>query len=295
MTVHTPVLLQEVIEGLQLKEGDTVVDATINAAGHAAEMAKAIGPRGVLIGIDADPGAIRRARERLGQLPLDLHLYQGNYRKLGEYLENAKAGPVDAFLFDLGLSSDQLETSGRGFSFQKDEPLTMTFSEDGTLTAEEIVNKWEEQSIADIIWGYGGERYAKRIARVICDMRVSTPLTRTGDIVTAVSKAIPRRSRHGKIHFATKTFQALRIAANDELGALREVLPVAWSALARGGRIAIITFHSLEDRIVKQFFIEKRSLGEAELITKKPITASEEEIHENPRVRSAKLRIAQKI
>ncbi len=304
-TVHKPVLLQKVLEGLNLKRGMTVVDGTVNAAGHARPIAERIGAKGTLIGIDADREAIKRAQAALADVKCRVELFHGNFRRLSQYLERAKVaearlpttkrsagGQVDAFLFDLGLSSDQLETSRRGFSFQNDEPLSMAFGADSLLTAEEIVNTWDEENIADVIWGYGGEQFARRIARAIVGARLHKHIARTGELVQIITEAVPRIALRKKIHPATKTFQALRIAVNDELGALREVLPQAWDALRPGGRIAIISFHSLEDRIVKSFFKDKE---DAIKVTKKPIVPTEEEVQENPRSRSAKVRIIEKV
>lgn len=310
-TVHTPVLLHEVVEGLALRKGMTVVDCTVNAAGHTVAIAEELGLTGTIVGIDADPQAISRARERVGPLPCKVHLSNGNFRDLASILDSLGIKTVNAVLFDLGLSSDQLESSGRGFSFQGDEPLSMNFSggfddskrEGGlsdvhssadspqTLTARDIVNEWSEESLADVIWGYGGERYARRIAKAIVEARALSIIERTSTLVTIVESAVPASYRRARLHPATKTFQALRVAVNDELGALRTALPQAWEMLEPGGRLAVVSFHELEDRIVKFFFKDKKLTGEGAPLTKKPIVPGSREVAENPRARSAKLRI----
>ena len=278
---HRPVLLNEVIEGLNLKEsgGQVVLDATFGGGGHSREILFRY-PGTKIIAIDED-------EEVTAEKGISLH--HENFRNLDKVLGDRK---VDAILFDLGFSSDQLESSGRGFSFLKDEPLLMTMNEKADLTAEVIVNNWSEENLADIIYGYGEERYARRIARAITEQRAKQPIKTTGELVEVIQDAVPRK---GKIHPATRTFQALRIAVNDELGALKEGLEKGFQALAPGGRLAVIAFHSLEDRIVKKFCIKKREENKAILINKKPITASNEEIKNNIRSRSAKLRIIKKI
>ena len=205
---------------------------------------------------------------------------------------------VDAIIFDLGLSSDQLEISGRGFSFTKDEPLLMTMKEspnDEDLTAKEIVNTWEERNLADIIYGYGEERFSRRIAKAIVEARKENEIKTTFELVKIIEGSVPGSYKRGKIHFATRTFQALRIAVNDELGALEEGLAGGLKILKNEGRMGVISFHSLEDRIVKRFFREMKDEGKIKIINKKPIIAGKEELILNKRSRSAKLRIIEKI
>ena len=293
---HITVLLHEVIDGLALHDNAVVLDCTINGGGHSEAIAVALKGSVRIIGLDADAGAIGRARERLSHYGARVDLVQKNFRKLDEALRECGLTSVDAILFDLGFSSNQLEESGRGFSFQKDEPLRMTFKENPSeedLTARDVVNNWDQENIAEILRGFGGERYAERISRAIVAAREVRPIETTGDLVAIISGAAPRG--RGKINPATKTFQALRIAVNDEVGALKEALPKAFAALRAGGRMAVISFHSLEDRIVKQFFRERENEGSAVRQTKKPIVAGREEVLGNPRARSAKLRILQKI
>ncbi|MDP6387685.1 MAG: 16S rRNA (cytosine(1402)-N(4))-methyltransferase RsmH [Candidatus Pacebacteria bacterium] len=301
--MHIPVLLQEVIESLNLKKGDTAIDTTIGGGGHAREICKLIGSTGTLIGIDLDRRALDGAKAKLKDGKCNIILEQKNFRDLDKVLKKAGIEKVDAVLFDLGFSSDQLEESkqpacaGRGFSFQKNEPLLMTFKEspdEKDLTAKEILGSWEEESIADILYGYGEEKFSRQIAKKIVELRDDMPIETTRDLVEVIDKAVPNWYKHKKIHFATKTFQALRITVNDEIGALKEALGKALYVLKAEGRIAVISFHSIEDRIVKRFFNNKKQEGEGEVITKKPIIPSEDEIKRNPRSRSAKLRVFQK-
>lgn len=296
--MHTPVLLKEVIENLDLKEGDVVVDATINRAGHSREICEKIGDTGILIGIDLDQEALNEAKEKLKSAKCKIILEKDNFRNLDKVLERVGIKKVSAILLDLGFSSNQMDKSGRGFSFQKNEPLLMTLRDDPSgedLTAKEIINNWEEENIADIIYGYGEEKFSRVIAKKIVELRKEKLTETTQDLVLAIEKAVPNWYKHKKIHFATKTFQALRITVNDEIGALKDILPKAIDALDVNGRLAIISFHSIEDRIVKQFFKEQKDNQIGEIITKKPIIPTKDEIRENPRSRSAKLRIFKKL
>ena len=272
---HIPVLLQESIEALDLKDGEIFVDATFGAGGHTDEVRRKF-PKAKIITIDQDPstgasliGSFRNIDKLLG----DIH--------------------PDAILFDLGISSDQIETSGRGFSFQKDEPLDMRMSKSG-ITAAEILNSWDESAIELILRGFGEEKHSRRIAREIVRRREMKPFETTTELVETVNASVPRGFKRFRINPATKTFQALRIAVNDELTALENGLPKAFEVLKPRGRLAVISFHSLEDRIVKNFFrdIAKRKVGS--IVNKKPITPIDEEIAENPRSRSAKLRVIKK-
>ena len=296
--MHIPVLLNKVINFLNLKEGDTVIDATINKAGHSKEICKQIGEMGTLIGIDLDQKSLDEAGRELEHSKCEVILQKNNFRNLDKVLEKVGIKKVNAILFDLGFSSNQMNKSGRGFSFQKDEPLLMTFKENPTeedLTAREIVNNWEENSIADILYGYGEEKFSRQIARKIVEIRKEKQIETTMDLVKIIEKTIPNWYKHKKIHFATKTFQALRITVNDEIDALKEGLNKALNILRKEGRVAVISFHSIEDRIVKQFFRNKKEEGVGAIITKKPIISNRDEILKNPRSRSAKLRIFQKV
>jgi len=284
--IHTTVLLHESIDGLNLHEGSVYLDGTLGSGGHA-EYAQQKGAK--VIGLDQDLEAIERSKKRLDT---DTIFINESYRNLDLALQSVNIEKIDAFMLDLGLSSDQFETSGRGFTFQKDEPLLMTFKKNPTeedLTAQEIVNTWDEENIADIIFGYGGERYSRRIAKSIVESR---PIKTTFELVEAVKLGTPNAYHKGRINPATKTFQALRITVNDEINTLKEGLRKGFEALNPGGRMAVISFHSIEDRVTKRFFKEKQS--EANILTKKPIVPSDEEKVRNPRSRSAKLRIIEK-
>lgn len=292
--LHIPVLMKEVLAGLNIQPNDTVLDCTINGAGHSSEIVKLLVKDGTLVGLDADANALQVAKGRLSEAISKVELRQTNFRNLSTVLEELKIETVDKVLFDFGLSSNQLADSGRGFSFEKDEPLLMTFQESPTrddLTAEVFVNDSSEEAIADIIFAYGGERYARRIARAIVEARANTTIKTTSELSAIIVRALPKFYAKGRIHPATKTFQALRMAVNDELGAIKTGLAHAFEKLKPNGRIAAISFHSLEDKIVKDFFRTKKDEGVAELLTKKPIIAGEEEVKANPRSRSAKLRI----
>ncbi len=295
---HVPVLLQETIEGLDLHEGDVVLDGTVGLGGHSEEILKHIGNDGVYIGTDEDAQALTYAKERLTKYPTKKVFIEENFRNLDRVLDDAGYSQVDKILLDIGLSNLQLEGSGRGFSFKHDEPLLMTFRKEpkeGDLTAREIVNEWAVDSLTDIITGYGEEKFAWRIANAICTSRKTKPIETTMELVEIIKNAVPVFARFGKTHPATKTFQAIRIVVNDELGALREGLLKGFTRLTSGGRMAVISFHSLEDRIVKEFFKKQVVSGLGTIITKKPIAPSDEEVARNPKSRSAKLRIIKKL
>lgn len=288
---HISVLLQESTEGLALKEGNTVFEGTVGLGGHSRVLCEKIGKSGFFIGTDADQESLAIAEERLKDLPCKKLFVCDNFRNIDAVLAKASVEKVDAVLLDIGLSNRQLEVAPRGFSFMRDEPLLMTFRSSGDgLTAREIVNEWAEESIADIIYGYGEERFARRIAKGIVSARNEKPIETSGQLVEIVKNSVPKFG-FSKINPATKTFQALRIAVNDELGALREGIAKGFESLAPGGRMAVISFHSLEDRIVKEFFRQKANEGVATLATKKPIVPQDSEIRENPKSRSSKLRI----
>ena len=302
--MHKPVLLQPTIELLDLKDGETVVDATLGLGGHAKEMAKQIGKQGILIGFDADSNLLAKAKKNLAEIKCRKIFINTNFRNIRSALDGEGIEQVDKVLFDLGLNSEQFDEAGRGFTFQKDEPLLMTLAskiDDETLTAKEIVNTWDEENIADIIYGYGEERMSRRIAKAIVEARKKTEIKTTFDLVEVIRQAVPAYRQAGqfytkkRIHFATKTFQALRITVNDEIGALKEGLAGAWEKLSDGGRVAAISFHSLEARVVKEFFKNKVAKGEGKLVNKKAIGPEREEELANPRSRSAQLRVIMKI
>ncbi|MCX6787997.1 MAG: 16S rRNA (cytosine(1402)-N(4))-methyltransferase RsmH [Candidatus Kaiserbacteria bacterium] len=290
---HDSVLMQEVLEALEVQSGDIVVDATLGGAGHFKELLAALGEGGVIIGIDADSAAVERARaayalDRRPERPV-AHLVNDNFRNLARVLERLGIGQVDKMLFDLGWSGFQI-AAPRGFSFQNDEPLLMTYGENSE-TAADIVNTATEEELSDIIFTYGEERFARGIARAIVAARSKERILTTGALVAAIKAGTPRQYHDRKINPATKTFQALRIAANDEIGAMREGLAAALSALAPGGRLAVISFHSIEDRIVKGILRDAAETGLGMMNPRKPIVPTREEILANRRARSAKLRV----
>jgi 16S rRNA (cytosine1402-N4)-methyltransferase len=294
MSKHVTVLLKEATEALGLKEGDIFLDGTLGGGGHSALVAQTFGNKVRIIALDRDQSAIEQG-ERLRTLSSSVELFQESFRNLDQVLEELGVRKVNAILFDLGLSSDQIEDSGRGFSFQRDEPLKMTMGGEGPVTAEVIVNSWDEETLELILRGFGEEKFSKRIAKEIVERRELKPFKTTFDLVEAVRAATPGHYHHGKLHPATRTFQALRIAVNEELATLEEGLAKGFGALAEHGRFAVISFHSLEDRIVKNFFREKSKAGEGIVMTKKPIIPGEEEVERNPRSRSAKLRVIEKL
>lgn len=295
---HISVLLQEAIDGLALKEGMTVVDGTFGAGGHSTEIAKRIGKTGRLISFDADASVFTDVKvQELGCLTQFTKVTE-NFRSAGEVLKHLEVGTIDGALFDLGLSSTQLEESGRGFSFLRDEPLAMTFKAEPTaddVTAQTVVNDWAEDTIATILKGFGDERFARAIARGIIETRKVSPITGTAKLVEVIHDHTPGWYHRGRTHFATRTFQALRMAVNDELGAIVKGVEGMKPFLNPGGRIAMISFHSIEDRTVKQYFLSLVDSGEFQKITKKPIIPTDDEIMRNPRSRSAKLRIIEKL
>jgi 16S rRNA (cytosine1402-N4)-methyltransferase len=290
--IHEPVLLKEVIEYLNVGKNKNYVDCTIGEGGHAIEILKRNGPKGKVLGIEIDPERYKKLREEKLER---LILVNDSYSNLKEIVEREGFKEIHGILFDLGISSWHIEKSGRGFSFLRDEPLIMKYDRRQKLTAERIVNEWPEKEIERILREFGEERFAKRIAREIAKARKTKPIKTTSQLVEVIKRAVPSFYQHRKIHFATKTFQALRIAVNNELENLRIALPQAIEVLEKGGRLVVISFHSLEDRIVKNFLKEKEREGKIKILTKKPIRPSKEEIIKNPRSRSAKLRGALKI
>jgi len=290
---HDSVLMNEVLMALAVQPNDTVVDATLGGAGHFEKLLTILGEGGVIVGIDADLAAVERGREvyakdRRPERPR-AHLIQDNFRNLSRILERLNIAPVDKILFDLGWSGYQI-ASPRGFSFQNEEPLLMTYGEGGE-TAADIVNSSSEEELSNIIFTYGEERFARSIARAIVTARSHERILTTSALVTAILAGTPSWYHKRKIHPATKTFQALRIAVNDEFGSLREALTAAINALSFSGRLAVISFHSIEDRMVKNILRDAALAGMGSLSPKKPIAPSRAEILTNRRARSAKLRV----
>jgi 16S rRNA (cytosine1402-N4)-methyltransferase len=291
---HTPVLTRAAVELLAVGPGDFVVDATVGRGGHAVLLAASLSDPGALLGLDVDPACLADAEKRLAGVTGRIVLQHRNFAELSQVLAGLDVERVDVILADLGLSSTQLDDPGRGFSFLADGPLDMRMDHRTKTTAADLVNRLREQELADLLYQYGQERFSRRIARRICAARRDGRITRTAglaDLVAAAVKADPK-SRRSKIHPATRTFQALRIAVNDELSALEALLDCAPRHLNPGGRIGVISFHSLEDGRVKRDFRRRRDAGLYTVVTKKPIVADVAERKANPRSRSAKLRVA---
>lgn len=294
---HIPVLLGESVDGLSIKEGDVIVDGTLGGGGHTLEMIRRFNKNIKVIGLDLDIDAKARAEKLIQDIPSDFIFVNSGFQNIDNVLNDLDIKEVDKILLDLGISSFQLEIAGRGFSFQKDEPLLMTMKKDPTgmdLTARDIVNTWDEQTLADIIYGFGEEKYSRKIAKAIVEARSEKDIETTFDLVKIIEESVGKNYRGLRIHPATRTFQALRIATNSELSNLEQVIEKGFSKLKKGGRMAIISFHSLEDRMVKKAFVALKEKGQANIITKKPIIPSEEEIKSNPRSRSSKLRLLEK-
>lgn len=301
---HLPVLYKEIIHALQPKAGGRYIDGTLGAGGHSAGVLEASAPTGEVLAFDLDPQAIQIARARLASFGERIHIIQASYVEMADGAVRLGWQAVDGIILDLGVSSMQLDTAGRGFSFLQDAPLDMRFNPNASLSAADLVNSLPEDELADILFRYGEERQSRRIARAIAQHR---PITTTRQLADLVLKTIGKRER---IHPATRVFQALRIAVNNELEAVEKVLPIAIGLLRPGARLAVISFHSLEDRIVKETF-RRESIdclcpprqpvctcghrASIQPVTRKPVEASEPEIQENSRVRSAKLRVVEKL
>ncbi|SHE38916.1 16S rRNA (cytosine1402-N4)-methyltransferase [Caldanaerobius fijiensis DSM 17918] len=307
---HVPIMLNEVIDALNLQQGSVIVDATIGGAGHSSEIIKRILPGGLLIGIDQDEDAIMASQQRLGPYSPNVVIKKANFSDIKKVLSSLGISRVDGILADIGVSSHQLDEAHRGFSYMHDAPLDMRMDRSSKVTAEVLVNTLSKSDLEKIIREYGEERWASRISEFIVRERQQKPIKTTGQLVDIIKAAIPARSRREGPHPAKRTFQALRIAVNDELNNLENAIWDFIDVLRPGGRLAIITFHSLEDRIVKTAFknaenpcicpkdfpvciCNRKPL--IKIITKKPIIPSEEEQQDNPRSRSAKLRVAEKL
>jgi 16S rRNA (cytosine1402-N4)-methyltransferase len=303
---HIPVLLDEVMQELKPHPGQRFIDATVGTGGHVEAILKATAPDGRVLALDVDPAALRITRQRLAPYSHRVRLINENFEQVAHIAHRYDFVPVHGILLDLGLSSMQLSVAERGFSFQGEGPLDMRYDPSSPTTAADLVNSAPQDELADILYRFGEERRSRAIARAIVDAR---PLHSTRELADVVTRAVGGR-RNARIHPATRTFQALRIAVNDELGVLSSALPEATAILAPGGRLAVISFHSMEDRIVKNFFIQESKdcicppeqlfcvcnhRATLHIITRKPITASSHEISTNPRARSAKLRVAERL
>ena len=290
---HASVMVDEVLNALDLKKGEFVVDATAGMGGHSEAMLNHAPVQ--VLALDADPEAVAATTERLKRFGERVHVIQANFGDLGKILKHEKVASINKALFDLGWNMTQL-ASGRGFSFMRDEPLLMSYGKKPAsgFTARELLNTWDEKVLADVFFGYGEERYARRIAKAVVERRALQPIETTLELVEIIRDAVPGSYRHGRINPATRTFQALRIATNDELGSIEAGVTAAWEHLAPGGRIAVLSFHSIEDRAVKRLFAKFAKEG-GKLVVKKPLVASREEVLRNSPSRSAKLRAIEKL
>ena len=294
---HIPVMAAEALFWLIQEDARIYLDCTVGYSGHAEKLLEASGPNSRLIGLGRDAMAIEASRKRLARFGDRALLMHGHFANLKQHLAVSGLGRVDGILFDLGVSSAQLEEPARGFSFQWDSPLDMRMDQSMSGTAADLINRWPEAQLADTIFQFGEERFARRIARAIIHARERRPLATTKELVSVIEGAVPANYRHGRIHCATRTFQAFRIAVNQELDCLEPALRTAVDVLSPGGRLCVISFHSLEDRIVKHTFREL-SVGENPalmVLTKKPQLPGREESDRNPRSRSARLRAAQRV
>lgn len=289
---HVPVMVREVVEFLNCRPGRVILDGTVGMGGHARAILPEILPGGFYLGIDIDDTVLPLARRNLKLFEKNIALEQENFARLKDLADRHHLDYLDGVLFDLGVSSRQLNDPARGFSFQRDGPLDMRMDRCQKVTAFDLVNRLPAGELADIIYRYGDERWARRISRRLVEYRKQSRISTTGELAALIARAVPGR---GRIHPATRTFQALRIYLNRELQSLEEALPAALKLLKPGGRICVIAFHSLEDRIVKHEFRRwEKEKGEIKILTKKPLVPSREEIRRNPRSRSAKLRVAEK-
>lgn len=297
LTEHIPVLAKTLSEQINLLPDAVMVDATIGHGGHSFLFGKNLGPKGTIVGLDVDPNSLAKAQETLKDLACKVILCRENFSQISSVLKEQGIEKVDFILADLGVCSAQLADVETGLSFQTNMPLDMRIDKRLTTTAADIVNSTDEKSLADLIFEFGQDRASRRIARFIIQHRQTQKITTTAQLASIVCKAlgIPAKNRRTKIHPATRTFQALRIAVNDELYALEQLLDQAPELLNKDGFFAVISFHSLEDRLVKLNFKTNKENGIFRIITKKPITPSKQEIDDNPRARSSKLRIVQKI
>lgn len=292
---HQPVMVDEVLELLALRSGAVIVDGTLGTGGHSLAILPRLLPDGMLVGLDRDPQALEIARQRLTEFQPLTRLERGNYRDLSRLLTHLDLSRIDGLLLDLGVSSLQLDRADRGFSFASEGPLDMRMDPSQDATAETLVNTLPAGDLAHLLETLGEERFARRIAQRIVQERRTHPITTTKQLAHLVTQAIPPGARHGRLHAATRTFQALRLAVNDELGALEAVLAQLPVLLKPGARAVIITFHSLEDRMVKRAFLEGQARGIWTVLTKKPRRPSVEEAARNPRARSAKLRAVERL
>ncbi len=292
---HVSVLLKEVIDYLDPQANENFIDATVGEGGHTAVILKKNKPKGKVLGIEMDPDLYQKLKLCMTEFPNRLILINDSYVNLEKIVRKNDFKPVHGILFDLGMCSWHLEASGRGFSYLKDEPLDMRFNPKNDLTAAEIINFWDIEEIEKILKEFGEEKYAHRISLAIKEARKKEKIVGTQQLVDILKRVLPKNYDKKRIHFATRTFQALRIVVNNELQIIENGIKQAIKILKPGGKIAVISFHSLEDRIIKNIFREKAKIGKLSILTKKPINPCPEEIRNNPRSRSAKLRVAERL
>lgn len=308
--MHKSVLLNECIENLNIRPDGVYLDGTLGLGGHSYEIASRLNDKGILVCIDKDDFALEYAAERLSEFKNRILFVKDDFRNAASIIGNIGHGPADGMLFDLGVSSPQLDDAGRGFSYMLDAPLDMRMDKDSSLSAYTVVNSWPEEELVKILFEYGEERYARRIAAGIVEKRKNTPIETTFELVDVIKSSMPSSALREKQHPAKRSFQAIRIAVNDELGAVSEMMDTVPDVLNIGGRLCVISFHSLEDRIVKTKIAARENgctcpreapvctcgfVRTLKSITHKPITASEDELENNPRARSAKLRVAERV
>jgi 16S rRNA (cytosine1402-N4)-methyltransferase len=307
---HITVLLKESVDALNVKSDGVYVDCTLGGAGHSSLIAERLGPNGTLIGLDQDNRALEAAKHKLGQASCNVILHKANFQHVKDVVNTLGFDQVDGVLFDLGVSSPQLDEGQRGFSYHEEAPLDMRMDQDQELTAYHIVNEYPEEELSKILFRYGEEKFSRRIARQIVQTRMLKPIEQTTELADIIKGAIPAAARRKGPHPARRSFQAIRIAVNNELGVFEEALQQVVPLLHKGGRVAVISFHSLEDRICKHFY-QEQAVGcicpkhfpvcvcdhqpALAILTKKPIVPTEDEIEKNARARSAKLRVAEKL
>jgi len=295
--LHVPVMLQEVLDYLKLSPGQTIVDATLGTGGHSLEILKRITPHGRLVGIDRDENSLAICRERLKEFKENIDLIHANFADLDQVLANLEIEKIDGIVFDLGISSYQLQDPQRGFSFQEEGPLDMRLDKTSYISAYDLVNNLNENEISQMLWNFGQERWHNRIAHLLVQERRNEPISTTKQLADLVMRAIPHRYRRSyyRIHPATRTFQAVRIAVNRELEILESAVKKAVDILRKQARICVISFHSLEDRVIKHTFRAQKADGLIDIVTPKPLTPSPSEIEANPSSRSSKFRVAERI
>lgn len=293
--VHVPVMLREVVDALQCQDGSWIVDGTLGLGGYARDILKASAPTGVVVGLDVDPVALKIAQDNLKEFGNRLKVVRGSYADVSDHLKSLDRTSCNGICIDIGVSSLQIDTDERGFSFQREGPLDMRMNPDISQTAADLVNTASAEELAQWFWEYGEERFSRKIAAALVGERSRKPFTTTTELAECVKGAVPKPARFGRIHPSTRVFQALRIVVNDELGALKQFLATAPECLSDGGRVVVVSYHSLEDRLVKQSWKQWAETEKFKIITKRPLVPSDDEVQVNPRARSAKMRVLERV